>query len=859
MANQRDFETRLNSYWADHAANPFLPILDDKVDNNDVDYNQVDNQVNYHQVDNQVNYNQVNYNQVGNESGHQEAGFNEIDYNEAATPGPILVPVTAESLIEHPKTSSVVPSDCGKWGLFTVSTHQIGTGTTKEICVICFRTQMSFLITDDPAAHDACWIPGSLDVLYLRSKDVGRTEVWIGYAGITDHEKVAEYATELSSLQLKQLQDGTIVFMAAGLADPDGSLYCKDHARCLVIRHVCLYCAPGVRRSLFYNVLRRVVVVEDDTDCEDNTENKDDKDGEGYRLYERYKISHVLHDLIPSSNLEAPSGLCQTGFTSLVDNFAIGPRGVALIARDLGPPGSRPHDISHPYFVPIYSYEEAPWSKPRPVQLWTVDGTGRGRASCIRQSPDGSVLAFLFAQGTGADFEGRCIFIAKADEHLRAGPLPNWGLVEEELQLPVRLGGGEPPLRFDFAGRADRLVYLSQRLGRVGLFRVKLKKYGCRELGAGEGTVTAYRPLVAGDWRRLLISRSSWTDSYVWEVVDKWNQEVVRIPSWNWYAFDVQHERITVKQFHSASERLLDAFVMYSERYVNGGAQRKHPWIVALHGIRVGSWTDSWKQQFNPIAWAQRGYFVVLPNVSGSTGYGSDFHRGASQACGQRPVHDLIEVIDELVNSSYIDPRKGILYAAAHAADLAYYLGMHEIINHFCGVILRDPIFPRPAWAASPVRERLPWDFDSRIEDPAEEFARYPKSDPKLLSQPPLALLTIGQHHSQEPSTEWALLKCRSLRPQPQHSPRPLIEGLEAADWSERDLEWYRLAFQWADELTNRSLLDGRCHPEVTGGSGGIGMAIAKYFNSDGKTVLLAGCTESNLAASAKEVGAAGY
>ncbi|KAI1505166.1 NAD(P)-binding protein [Biscogniauxia marginata] len=45
----------------------------------------------------------------------------------------------------------------------------------------------------------------------------------------------------------------------------------------------------------------------------------------------------------------------------------------------------------------------------------------------------------------------------------------------------------------------------------------------------------------------------------------------------------------------------------------------------------------------------------------------------------------------------------------------------------------------------------------------------------------------------------------------------------------------------------------------VTGGGGGIGKALAKYFISKDKKVLIAGRTESNLQSTAKEIGAAGY
>ncbi|KAJ3533232.1 hypothetical protein NM208_g650 [Fusarium decemcellulare] len=45
----------------------------------------------------------------------------------------------------------------------------------------------------------------------------------------------------------------------------------------------------------------------------------------------------------------------------------------------------------------------------------------------------------------------------------------------------------------------------------------------------------------------------------------------------------------------------------------------------------------------------------------------------------------------------------------------------------------------------------------------------------------------------------------------------------------------------------------------ITGGAGGIGRAMAGYFISKGKKVLIAGRTESKLKSTVKEIGAAGY
>lgn len=52
--------------------------------------------------------------------------------------------------------------------------------------------------------------------------------------------------------------------------------------------------------------------------------------------------------------------------------------------------------------------------------------------------------------------------------------------------------------------------------------------------------------------------------------------------------------------------------------------------------------------------------------------------------------------------------------------------------------------------------------------------------------------------------------------------------------------------------------LDFKC-AAITGGGGGIGRAMAQYFISKGKKVLLIGRTESNIRSTAEEIGAAGY
>lgn len=133
--------------------------------------------------------------------------------------------LTAESFIEVPKRSPVVPDYNGEFGLYTVSTHKVGRGTTKEVRVMEFATKQSTKLSDDPNVHDARWIPGTNDIVYLKSRENGRTRVYHVKGFGTEHIRLGEFDAALSNLKLKALDDGTVVFMVAGLADADGILY----------------------------------------------------------------------------------------------------------------------------------------------------------------------------------------------------------------------------------------------------------------------------------------------------------------------------------------------------------------------------------------------------------------------------------------------------------------------------------------------------------------------------------------------------------------------------------------------------------------------------------------------------------
>ena len=73
---------------------------------------------------------------------------------------------------------------------------------------------------------------------------------------------------------------------------------------------------------------------------------------------------------------------------------------------------------------------------------------------------------------------------------------------------------------------------------------------------------------------------------------------------------------------------------------------RKYPVAYLIHGGPQGSWADSWSTRWNPAVFAEQGYIVVAPNVTGSTGYGQAFTDSIRKNWGGDPYQDIVKCFE---------------------------------------------------------------------------------------------------------------------------------------------------------------------------------------------------------------------
>ncbi|MBL8783787.1 MAG: S9 family peptidase, partial [Deltaproteobacteria bacterium] len=94
------------------------------------------------------------------------------------------------------------------------------------------------------------------------------------------------------------------------------------------------------------------------------------------------------------------------------------------------------------------------------------------------------------------------------------------------------------------------------------------------------------------------------------------------------------------------TERTLQAFLVEPVAPADGHTPGNGRTLFWIHGGPVASWSDHWHWRWSSLAMAARGYRVVLPNPSGSTGFGMDWVNDIwGNTWGGRCYDDLMRTV----------------------------------------------------------------------------------------------------------------------------------------------------------------------------------------------------------------------
>ena len=144
----------------------------------------------------------------------------------------VMIPkFTPELLISTPLRGPAVPNHNGTLALFSQSTHEPGGKTTKEHRVLSIHTGESKHLISEEKARDVQWIgDGTNTIIYLSQGSNGYTWIKTVDADSDSAEPLVIDFVEapVQHLKLKTLEDGSIAFVVAGLADAEHHLYNEE-------------------------------------------------------------------------------------------------------------------------------------------------------------------------------------------------------------------------------------------------------------------------------------------------------------------------------------------------------------------------------------------------------------------------------------------------------------------------------------------------------------------------------------------------------------------------------------------------------------------------------------------------------
>ena len=143
-----------------------------------------------------------------------------------------------------------------------------------------------------------------------------------------------------------------------------------------------------------------------------------------------------------------------------------------------------------------------------------------------------------------------------------------------------------------------------------------------------------------------------------------------RITSWNETYYDKQLGKVEKRKFKSSKDdQELEGWLTYPSEF---DANCKYPLIHMVHGGPHGAYGPGFN--FTAQYFAAQGYFVLMLNPRGSTGYGQQFSCIIDKDWGNRDEADLLAGVDDALTTGYINPDLVFLYGWSYGGYAACWL-----------------------------------------------------------------------------------------------------------------------------------------------------------------------------------------
>ncbi|KAF1992506.1 alpha/beta-hydrolase [Aulographum hederae CBS 113979] len=296
------------------------------------------------------------------------------------------------------------------------------------------------------------------------------------------------------------------------------------------------------------------------------------------------------------------------------------------------------------YYLPLTTFSEAPAPPLKQIQTPAWEGRAIGGVFDVK----GEYAAFVKNRNRYPLGEIMDIFVAKLKG-------VEGDIVATRVDA-VKIGGWEPLVMAVLWSEDSKTLFLGgEDRGRDKLYALPVD---LSDLGGevqevredpvlltpdDEGSVNAVYRLPDG---KLFLNSSSLTDSSTYTILDPSNPSApsTRLLSSfteNGIRFGLSRTQISEFTFPSKDGTYNIHSFLLTPSFPSPSPSKTSPVALLIHGGPQSAWKDAWSTRWNPLMWAEQGYIVVMPNITGSTGYGDKMREAvAGDWCG-RGTEDL--------------------------------------------------------------------------------------------------------------------------------------------------------------------------------------------------------------------------
>ncbi|KAI1431706.1 prolyl oligopeptidase [Xylaria sp. CBS 124048] len=575
---------------------------------------------------------------------------------------------TPEVLLSAPRRSPATPNSTGKLAIYTVSQYSFETHSKKyAIKLLDISSGSSTELFDNPAYTEPTWV-SEHEFIFVHAVDSNDAASCLMLADASN-PAVSPYVIQsfqcpVANLKVKDIGDGNIALALTASTTPSGAMVntlnkTKSHSTArvysgLFVRHWDAYVSSN-KSAVFYGALRK------------------DGDSGKYQLQGK-----GLVNALAGAKLECPV----PPFGGAGD-FDIGKKGLVFLSKDpeLNPALWTKTDV---YYVPLTTFTEEKPPSPRIVKT----GELQGYSGSPSFSHDGNKLAFTRMRHRQYESDKTRLMLISNIEDLDT--------VQEFYKTDDGEGGWDlRPESIVWSNDDSELYVTAEQRGRQLVFKLPSNPADAKELPkplTKEGAVASISNLSSDDGR-LFLASTSLTDNSSYHILDPQSQETTLVSSISkeGKTFGLSKSQFDEFWFQGAGDYKCHALVMKPSNF---DPEQKYPLAMLIHGGPQGAWGDSWSTRWNPAIYAEQGYVVVMPNPTGSTGYGQKLVDDIAKNWGGRPYEDIVNCFEHVAKEmSFVDIDNAVALGASYGGYMINWIQGHPLGRKFKALVCHDGIF----------------------------------------------------------------------------------------------------------------------------------------------------------------------